>query len=64
MQLEAWLKNGLQKYIEVKGNFKVGTDNNLNEQDFIDIYDLIESVGRFELQTLRAKNETNRKQMF
>ena len=50
--------------MDKNGTFKVGADNNLNEEDFTNIYDLIESVGRFELQQLRAKNEVNRKQMF
>ena len=51
------MNNSLKSFIKNHGNFKVDSENNLNESDFIDIYDLIESVSRFNLLALRAKNE-------
>ena len=37
---------------------------NLNEEDFQRVYDLIESVGRYELQKLRENNEATRAKIF
>lgn len=46
------------------GSFKFDKNNNLIEEDFLRIYDLIESVGRYELNELRNKNENNRYDIF
>lgn len=46
------------------GSFKCDNNNNLKEEDFLRIYDLIESVGRFELMVLRQANETTRQKLF
>ena len=59
-KLDTWIKTVLSKYFAQNGSFKVDEHNNLNEEDFFRIYDLIESVGRFELATLRNNNETKR----
>lgn len=48
----------MQNYVAKNGTFTVDSQNNLKEEDFFRIYDLIESVGRFELQNLRKNNET------
>jgi hypothetical protein len=50
--------------LDENGSFKCDNNNNLKEEDFLRIYDLIESVGRFELMVLRQANETSRKQLF
>jgi hypothetical protein len=47
--LERWLNSALKNYVQKNGTFTVDSDNNLKEEDFFRIYDLIESVGRFEL---------------
>lgn len=46
------------------GQFKVDANNILSEEDFLRIYDLIESVGRYELKMLRNDNEVTRKKVF
>ena len=38
--------------------------DNLCEQDFLKLCDLIESVGRFELNQLREHNEQGREALF
>ena len=52
------MNSALKNYLEKNGTFTVDQHNNLKEVDFFRIYDLIESVGRFELQNLRKNNET------
>lgn len=52
-ELKKWLDEQLSQYIEDFGTFKFDKSGNLMEQDFLRIYDLIESVGRFELKELR-----------
>lgn len=59
-----WLDKYLTKFLEQHGTFKIDAKNNLTEEDFLRIYDLIESVGRFELKQLRDSNEVSRKEMF
>ena len=44
-----WLDAALAEYLEEYGTFKFDSNNNLNEEDFLRIYDLIESIGRSEL---------------
>ena len=39
----------LDKFVNKKGGYIVNESKILLEQDFLKIYDLIESVGRFEL---------------
>ena len=46
------------------GPFTVDSSNNLKADDFKNIYDLIESYGRFELHPLRKDNEQKRKELF
>ena len=58
------MKSALKSYVEKNGTFTVDEQNNLKEEDFFRIYDLIESVGRFELLTLRKNNETQRRKLF
>ena len=62
--LEKWMKSALNSYVEKNGSFTVDEQNNLKEEDFFRIYDLIESVGRFELLNLRKNNETQRRKLF
>jgi len=45
-----WLDKSLKEFFDKHGSFKFDNNNNLNEEDFLRIYDLIESVGRFELK--------------
>ena len=52
------MNSALKNYVQKNGTFTVDAQNNLKEEDFFRIYDLIESVGRFELQNLRKNNET------
>lgn len=59
-----WLDSSLTKFLEDYGSFKFDDNNNLTEEDFLRIYDLIECVGRFELMQLREKNELSRQKMF
>lgn len=63
-KLSKWLDKSLAEYFKEYGSFKFDANKNLNEEDFLRIYDLIESVGRFELKELREENEKSRKQMF
>lgn len=58
------MQEQLGEFLQKYGTFKFDQKNNLNEEDFLRIYDLIESVGRFELNELRNKNENNRRDMF
>jgi len=51
--LKKWMDETLAEYINKFGSFKFDDKNNLNEEDFLRIYDLIESIGRFELNQLR-----------
>ena len=59
-----WLDESLGNFVNEHGSFKFDANNNLNEEDFLRIYDLIESVGRFELCKLRENNEESRQRMF
>jgi hypothetical protein len=59
-----WLDESLTKFLGDYGSFKFDDHNNLKEEDFLRIYDLIESVGRFELMQLRESNEKSRQKMF
>lgn len=58
------MSSALKSYVEKNGTFTVDSSNNLKEEDFFRIYDLIESVGRFELYILRKNNETQRRKLF
>ena len=58
------MNSALKNYVQKNGTFTVDAQNNLKEEDFFRIYDLIESVGRFELQNLRKNNETQRRKLF
>ena len=58
------MSTALKSYVEKNGTFTVDSSNNLKEEDFFRIYDLIESVGRFELYILRKNNETQRRKLF
>jgi len=46
------------------GSFKVDGNQNLNELDFTQTYELIESVSRLELFVLRKDNEKKRHSLF
>jgi len=46
------------------GSFKVDGNQNLNELDFTQTYELIESVSRLELFALRKTNEKKRHSLF
>jgi len=60
-----WKKRILGVFIIRHGEFSVNEDNVLiKEEDFLSVYDLIESVGRLKLRSLRAKNEENRRPRF
>lgn len=54
----------LNVFIKKHGPFKVDENHNLIESDFVKIYDLIESVGRFQLRQLREKNEKAREGLY
>lgn len=62
--LKKWMDESLVAFLNEFGTFKFDDQNNLKEEDFLRIYDLIESVGRFELNQLRDQNEKNRDNMF
>lgn len=62
--LKKWMDEELAAFLKEFGSFKFDEKNNLNEEDFLRIYDLIESVGRFELNQLRDQNEKSRGGMF
>lgn len=63
-KLLRWLDQSLQQFLKEHGSFKFDANNNLNEEDFLRIYDLIESVGRCELKVLRESNEASRKKLY
>ena len=63
-QFDDWIEKVLKKFVTLHGAFKVNAQNNLEEEDFIQIYDLIESVARFNLHQLRKTNEVRRKTIF
>lgn len=50
--------------MEENGPFELDENDLLSEQDFLRLYDLIESVGRFELNQLREFNEKSREMIF
>lgn len=54
----------LQTYMKKHGSFKVDGNQNLNELDFTQTYELIESVSRLELFVLRKENEKKRHGLF
>jgi len=54
----------LKKFIQKHGAFTVDHHNNLKVDDFKNIYDLIESYGRYELNALRKSNEERRASLF
>ena len=54
----------LQVYMKKHGSFKVDGNQNLNEIDFTQTYELIESVSRLELFELRKNNEKKRQSHF
>jgi hypothetical protein len=54
----------LQTYMKKHGSFKVDGNQNLNELDFTQTYELIESVSRLELFVLRKDNEKKRHSLF
>ena len=58
------MDDSLTDYLNQYGTFKFDEKKNLNEEDFLRIYDLIESVGRYKLNQVRDKNEKNRGAMF
>ena len=62
--LDKWMDSALKNYVSKNGTFVVDQENNLKEEDFFRIYDLIESVGKYELQNLRKKNEGARRELF
>ena len=62
--LKKWMDDSLVAFLNEYGSFKFDEHNNLKEEDFLRIYDLIESVGRFELNQLRDKNEKSRGSLF
>ena len=62
--LDNWLENNLKGFFKEFGPFKCDEHKNLNEEDFQRVYDLIESVGRHELQKLRENNEATRSKIF
>jgi hypothetical protein len=50
--------------LEEHGPFSVDEKHLLQENEFMHIYDLIETRARFSLHVLRTKNEENRTQLF
>ena len=46
------------------GSFKTSENGLLQFEDFIQIYNVIEGIGRFELQSLRESNEKERTLLF
>lgn len=52
------------KFVKMHGNFKVDANKSLHEEDFSNIYVLIESVSRIEMHELREKNEKSRQSLF
>ena len=63
-QLKRWLQEVLEKFVNKRGSFKVDSKNNLSPADFFEVYDLIESVSRFDLAKLRKENEEKRMNSF
>ena len=58
-QMMEWKKKVLGVFIIKHGEFEVDEDYIMRrEEDFLSIYDLIESIGRLKLRTLRQTNET------
>ena len=56
-QIKQWVQKVLNEYIKLNGTFKVDENSNLKEEDFMKIYNLIESMCRYHLMKLRSKNE-------
>jgi maltose-binding protein MalE len=63
-QLEEWMKDAFQKFIETHGPFKTLADGCLKLDDFYVIYQVIESYVRVILRDDRQKSEQARSKLF
>jgi hypothetical protein len=63
--LDDWVEHVLNKFLKEHGPFRTEKDDQiLNENDFLHLYDLIESKARFKLLNLRTENEKKRMDLF
>lgn len=63
-QLDDWVESVFKEFIRQHGPIKSNSKGTLEFNDFIEIYQLIETFGRFELHEVRNNNEERRKEIF
>ena len=63
-QLKKWMNQVLKVYVEGRGAVQTTKEGHLSEEDFLHIYDYIESVTRVHLLALRKENEAKRAELF
>ena len=59
-KLQKWLDSKLFNYFDKNGPFKLDENKSLHYQDFLRIYDLVESACRCVLLNIREANENTR----
>lgn len=64
IQLQKWLDNIFKEYIRQRGSIKTNDLGHLEFTDLMELYNVIEAMGRFELQELRENNQGNRMEEF
>ena len=63
-QLQGWLDGVFTKFLKEHGPFVTVNEQILAEDEFMHLYDMIESQARFKLYTLRTSNEKKRMNAF
>ena len=63
-QLDLWVNRIFKEFTRMHGPFQTTDQERLDEAEFLKIYDLIESISRFQLHDLRKKNELSRASLF
>ena len=54
--MDAWLDKVFSEYIKKHGPFQTNNEGLLKEEEFLEIYDTIEALGRFQLKTIRDEH--------
>ena len=62
--MDNWIKKVFSEYIKLRGAFVCNEDNLLEEKDFLNIYDTIESLSRFQLRVHREEHAKLRIEKF
>ena len=63
-QLNEWLEKVMKEFINKRGALQTNTQGHLSEEDFLRIYEIIESTTRVHLYVLRKENEEKRSSLF